>query len=190
MDEEGVGFHLNRHTLHSGLNNGKSDLESSPAQYPIYCPECGSERVCKDSLRKTVTGVIQGWLCRECGLRFSESNLKFPVKVDKSFMTLERELESLKQSLKTGYELSLVWSPNKSTHLSGEVKEETVFIYEEEYDKALDTLRHEFLDYAISKIIDPYKEVTNLLIGHINKDAYTKKEKLVESLCQLIKDVM
>jgi len=41
------------------------------------CPECGSTRVWKDGVRRTREGPIQRWLCRDCGLRFSESkNLK------------------------------------------------------------------------------------------------------------------
>jgi len=46
----------------------------------------------------------------------------------------------------------------------------------------LGTSRHGFLDYAISKTIEPYKEVTNRLIALINEDAYKRKEKLVEAL--------
>jgi len=48
--------------------------------------------------------------------------------------------------------------------------------------------KHEFIDYAISKTIEPYKEVTTRLISIINEDAYKRKERLVESLCQLIKE--
>lgn len=72
----------------SGLNDGKSTLAKRPEQPPI-CPECGSAKTWKDGLRKTGVGVIQRWLCRDCGLRFSESNLKFPVKVDVPGKVLE-----------------------------------------------------------------------------------------------------
>jgi hypothetical protein len=47
-------------------------------------------------------------------------------------------------------------------------------------------LRHEFLDFCISQAIKPYKEVTNLLIKKINKDAYLQKEKLLEALKRFI----
>jgi hypothetical protein len=52
----------------------------------------------------------------------------------------------------------------------------------------LETLRHEFLDYAISRVIEPYKQVTNKLITLINEEAYKRKERLVESLCKLVHD--
>ncbi len=69
---------------------------------------------------------------------------------------MEEELERLKRLLKMSYELKVVWLPNNNSNLSGEVKGETIFIYEEDFDRALETLKHEFLDYAISQVIEPY----------------------------------
>ncbi|MEM3014327.1 MAG: site-specific integrase [Candidatus Bathyarchaeia archaeon] len=46
---------------------------ASPTQ-PPKCPNCGSARAWKDGLRKTESGSIQRWLCRECGFRFSSSS--------------------------------------------------------------------------------------------------------------------
>ena len=99
---------------------------------------------------------------------------------------LEDELERLKDLLKMGYELKVAWLPNGNSNLSGEVKGETILIYEEDFDRALETLRHEFLDYEISRIIEPYREVTNKLISLINEDAYRRKERLIEALVKLI----
>jgi len=42
------------------------------------------------------------------------------------------------------------------------------------------------LDYAISKIVEPYKEVANRLIMFINEEAYRRKERLVEALIRLL----
>jgi len=100
---------------------------------------------------------------------------------------LEAKLEQLKKILKLGYELKVRWTPNNTSKLSGEVKAETIHIYDINEETAIETLKHEFIDYAISKVIEPYKEVTNKLIMLINEDAYKKKEKLVEALCKLIK---
>jgi hypothetical protein len=44
-----------------------------------------------------------------------------------------------------------------------------IYVYEEELNKALESLRHEFLDYAISQIIEPYKQIANSLISILNK---------------------
>jgi hypothetical protein len=99
---------------------------------------------------------------------------------------LENELKRLKKRLKIGYELKVVWSPNNSGNLAGEVKGETIYIYDESEKEALKTLRHEFLDYAISKLIEPYKNVTNKLIMLMNEEAYKHKEKFIEALVELI----
>ena len=99
---------------------------------------------------------------------------------------LEEELERLKRRLQIGCELKVIWIPNDDSNLSGEVKGDKIFIYEQDKEKALETLRHEFLGYAISQIIEPYRQVTNKLIKLINEQAYRGKERLVESLKSLI----
>ena len=99
---------------------------------------------------------------------------------------LEEELEKLKHKLQIGYELKVIWIPDDNSNLSGEVRGNKIFIYERDEEKALETLRHEFLDYAISQIIEPYRQVANKLIKLINEEAYKKKERLVESLKNLI----
>jgi hypothetical protein len=99
---------------------------------------------------------------------------------------LETELGRLKCVLELGHHLKLKWSPNNDGKLSGEVKGDCIYIYEEKESQALETLRHEFLDYAISQTIEPYKEVTNRLISVINEEAYRRKEELVERLVQAL----
>jgi hypothetical protein len=102
---------------------------------------------------------------------------------------LEEELERLKRLLKMGYELKVVWLPNNNSNLSGEVKDEMICVYEEDSDKALETLKHEFLDYAISQVIEPYRKIANRLIMLLNEEAYKKKEKLIENLIRLVNDI-
>ncbi len=95
---------------------------------------------------------------------------------------LREELEHLKHISGLGSTLSLVWAPDPGKTLSGEVKGSTVYIYDESEKKALDTLRHEFFDYCISKAIQPYRHVTNTLIKLLNENAYKQKEEVVEGL--------
>jgi len=45
----------------------------------LKCPECGSLKNWKDGLRYTKNGDVQRWLCRNCGYRFSESNVEVDV---------------------------------------------------------------------------------------------------------------
>jgi len=101
---------------------------------------------------------------------------------------LEKELDRLKWILKLGYELEVKWMPKRDSKISGEVKGHHIYVYDQELGVAKETLTHEFMDHAIAEAIKPYKEVTNRLISLINEDAYKRKEKVVESLCRLIRE--
>jgi len=98
---------------------------------------------------------------------------------------LREELRRLQALLGCGYDLKLVWAPGHDSSLDGEVKGRILYIYSRNQRQALKTLRHEFFDYSISQLIEPYRDVTNALIGLINRQAYARKERLVESLARL-----
>ena len=87
---------------------------------------------------------------------------------------LEEELARLKVRVALVGHLRVVWMPNANNALSGEVKGNAIFIYERDEEKALETLRHEIVDYCVSQAVDPYREVTNRLIKMINEDAYKR----------------
>ena len=106
---------------------------------------------------------------------------------------LRAELERLKRLTGTGVELRVLHCPKVESRLSGEVKDETVLIYESDSTKALDALKHEFIDYLISKAIKPYEKATryyramiNALISELGENAYNEKEKVVEALRRTI----
>ena len=99
---------------------------------------------------------------------------------------LEKELEVLKRKLSLNDKLRVVWVPDQSNNLSGEIKDLTVFIYEPTRNQASLTLVHELVDYCVSQAIEPYKEVANILIKFINREAYKKKEKIVETISMLL----
>jgi len=99
---------------------------------------------------------------------------------------LSHELKRLQCLLNVGHDLKLVWAPRHDCILDGKVKASTMRIYSEGLEEALKTLRHEFFDYVLSETIEPYKEVTNALITVVNKQAYGRKEKLVEKLADLL----
>ncbi|MEM0049014.1 MAG: hypothetical protein QW424_01570 [Candidatus Bathyarchaeia archaeon] len=51
-----------------------------PSSQPPKCPECGSSRVWRDGLRYLSSGrIVQRWLCRLCGYRFSKPNVEVDV---------------------------------------------------------------------------------------------------------------
>jgi len=78
VNEGKAGFRNNEHTWQSGPNKGKLEPET-PAAQPPKCPECTSQKVWKDGLRRSRNGDVQRWLCRTCGYRFSEPKVNVNV---------------------------------------------------------------------------------------------------------------
>jgi hypothetical protein len=100
---------------------------------------------------------------------------------------LRSELEKLKRMFGAGYELELVWMPDSTSGLSGGVKDDTIYIYEVEEDRALQALRHEFVDYLLtSRLVKPLVELVNLLIKSRETEIYREKERVVEILCRML----
>ena len=116
----------------------------------------------------------------------SQSEGKYGLSDRSTQSLLEKELEVLKGKLSLSDKLRVVWVPDQSNNLSGEIKGLTVFIYEPTTDQASLTLVHELVDYCVSQAIEPYKEVANILIKFINREAYKKKEKIVETISMLL----
>jgi len=86
-----------------------------------------------------------------------------------------------------GQELQLEWTPNNGPK-SGEVIGTTIRIYETDQEKALDTLRHEFIEYLLTRdLVAPYKRMINKLISLFEEEMYDRKEKLVQRLQELTK---
>ena len=101
---------------------------------------------------------------------------------DGALRRLETELDHLKDKFQMGQELKLEWAPNDGSK-SGEVTGTTIRIYEEDETKALDTLRHEFIEYLVTRdLVAPYKRLINKLISLFEEEMYDRKEKLVEGL--------
>lgn len=101
---------------------------------------------------------------------------------------LEEELEMLKarSGVKTGFKV--VWLPKPDSRKEGEVVGRTIFVYSQDPDDALQTLRHEFLDAIISSAVEPYLKLVNALLSAIAEQAYNKKEEVVERLLKLLSD--
>jgi len=106
---------------------------------------------------------------------------------------LEEELERLKGLFGLGLELRVVWMPGglkrsvDGNLLSGEVRGNVIIIYDSELEAALETLKHEFLDYVIShEIEEPYKELINRLIDGFEAVMYRRKERLIDRLIHAV----
>ena len=106
-------------------------------------------------------------------------------RTSETLQRLETELGRLKDRFQMGQELRLEWTANDGSK-SGEVTGTTIRIYEAEPTKALDTLRHEFIEYLLTRdLVAPYKRLINKLISLFEEEMYDRKEKLVERLQKL-----
>ncbi|MEM2518251.1 MAG: hypothetical protein QXO49_04795 [Candidatus Bathyarchaeia archaeon] len=100
---------------------------------------------------------------------------------------LEKELQRLAEKLELNLELKVVWNPDKTASLSGEVKEGSIYIYEADEEKAIQTLKHELVDYLItSRIVKPLVNLLNILIKAREAEIYKEKEKIVEIFSKII----
>jgi len=100
---------------------------------------------------------------------------------------LELELSKLKEKFQMAHELKVKWLPNSSRKKSGEVLDRTIYIYEENEAEALDTLRHEFIDYILAiEFETPYKRLINKLVAAFEEEMYGRKERLIEKLLKNI----
>ena len=100
---------------------------------------------------------------------------------------LERELSLLKSKFQMANELKVKWFPNDINKKSGEVIGKTIYIYEEDEIKSLDTLKHEFVEYILTyELVAPYKKLVNKLISLFEEEMYDRKEKLIEKLLKCI----
>ena len=98
---------------------------------------------------------------------------------------LKSELKKLKELLNYGDQLKVEWIPNKGSNVFGEVKGDTILIYVEA-EEAVKSLRHEFIDFCISKqIIKPLLKYINLQKCLIEDLVYDRKEKLVNKILKL-----
>ena len=96
---------------------------------------------------------------------------------------LELALSKLKKKYQIAHELKVEWLPNNNSEKSGEVLGRTICIYEEDEAEALDTLRHEFVDYILSiEFETPYKRLINKLVAAFEEEMYGRKERLIKKL--------
>jgi hypothetical protein len=108
-------------------------------------------------------------------------------RVNDTLRRLETELAYLKQKFPLTQEINLEWIPNDGPK-SGEVIDTTIRIYEADPAKALDTLRHEFIEYILmNELVAPYKQLINKLISLFEEEMYKRKEILVEKVLKIMK---
>ncbi len=100
---------------------------------------------------------------------------------------LEKELLRLEKKLPVGESLVLSWRPQPDSQVSGEVRGNTLYVYSETVDEALETLRHEYIDYVLTRgIVRPLVAIVNNLIKLRETEIYSQKERIVAQLIKLL----
>lgn len=73
------------------------------------------------------------------------------------------------------------------------VKDNTIYIFSANPDRALEILDHEFLDWLVAKAIMPYQQIINAqrvalnsLFKYIEDQAYGDKELVINALTKLL----
>jgi hypothetical protein len=102
---------------------------------------------------------------------------------------LEKELIALKTLLpfEAAQKLSVCWKPNLNAPVLGEIVDCTIFLYDSNIEAAVSTLKHEYLDFYLSKrLISPLISMLNLFIELKTKEVYLEKERVVDSLLKFI----
>jgi len=100
---------------------------------------------------------------------------------------VEEELSRLERTIGLGHELSVRWVPNRGFDKHGEVRDKVIYVYDVGLDEALETLRHEFIDYCISvEVVEPLVSLINLQKAMIENLTYRRKETLVDRFARII----
>ena len=116
----------------------------------------------------------------------SEKAIKKKSAVSQVEVRLQEEFKAMMAKLGV-QNLKLVWVPDLGKGLSGEVRNNVVYIYEKDEVEAIETLKHELIDYLVtSKIVKPLVDLVNLLIKSRESDVYREKETIVEVLSKML----
>jgi len=100
---------------------------------------------------------------------------------------LQIEFRRLQKLVPAEEVMHVQWNPWKRTDLSGEVKGDTIFIYDDNIGKALVTLRHEYLDCLLTRrLVDPLVTMVNALTKIRENEIYRGKERIVNLLSAVI----
>ena len=108
-----------------------------------------------------------------------------------TYRALEAELESIKRKVGFGFEVVVKWLPGTVKYRDGrnlaeEVVGDTILVYVEDEQEALELVRHGFAEWILNQHTKPYRQLVNSLISLFEEQQYEKKEKMVEVLARLV----
>jgi len=100
---------------------------------------------------------------------------------------LEKQLAKLERLVPHEEALTVRWTPRSQSKVSGEVVDNTIYVYDENPQEAIATLKHEYLDCLLTrKMIEPLIAIVNTFIKLKEGEIYKEKEQIVSILSKLI----
>ena len=101
---------------------------------------------------------------------------------------LLEELRRLERLFGVETGLTVRWLPDSGSERHGEVKGGVIYIYDERFEEAVSTLRHEFVDYYVSvMVVEPLIKYINLQKCLIEELIYGRKEIFVMKVLRLLR---
>jgi len=106
---------------------------------------------------------------------------------------LFEELRRLQKLLNHGYDLKVKWLPkvkhmeeNGKYRVCGEIIGKTIYVYDEDEEEAVKTLRHEIIEHLLYTYERNYVAFINCLIKLFNEMQRRKREDLVEKIVGIL----
>ena len=88
--------------------------------------------------------------------------------------------------IQLGINLAVLWKPDNSKSVHGEIKGNVIFLYDSEKKEAWSTFTHEVTEYKLQAVTRPYRLLVNSLIEAIEKSIYDEKEQFIEFMPRMI----
>jgi integrase/ribosomal protein L37AE/L43A len=120
--------------------------EQSPNSLPDSpCPECKSTKLYRDGLRYLADGsTIQRWLCRKCGLRFSDPTTSFKAKnALATIATVQTKPLKSKQTITNAYQICV----RETKNLEPQTETKTVAGEKSQLKDDIEGLHAQYLAY-------------------------------------------
>jgi Ni,Fe-hydrogenase maturation factor len=92
---------------------------------------------------------------------------------------MQEALETLNLPLK------VMWIPCSNKAVHGEIKQGTIFIYDENKEDAIETFQHELYEYKFKEVTRLHMTMVNALLEVLQKEIYNRKESFFDSLPSL-----
>jgi hypothetical protein len=105
-------------------------------------------------------------------------------KTKAQFALVQKQMQDCLNQLSIN--LLVLWKPDESKSVHGEIKGNVIFLYDSEKDEVWSTFTHEVTEYKLQAVTRPYRILVNNLIEAFEKSIYAEKEQFIEFLPKMI----